>query len=162
MSDCSEPWMSCDLCGASPEQPCQDPDRVEKTLRKAEKFLANHETVGVNGEEPHWVTPGPGGSKDPKVDYTRPVYLCADGRHTNDFEEAHGNNSNISPDHYSRFEIEPIDFIMANKLGFSAGNVIKYVVRADAKNGIEDLKKARRYIDFMIAEAVGDQPSSAP
>lgn len=55
------------------------------------------------------------------------------------------------PGHYTRFVIEPIKFIHENDLGFMEGNVIKYVCRWDAKNGIEDLKKARRYLDMLIA-----------
>lgn len=58
----------------------------------------------------------------------------------------------ISPNHYARFKIQPITFIMENGLGFCAGNVIKYVCRHDAKNGLEDLKKARNYLDKMIEE----------
>lgn len=67
--------------------------------------------------------------------------------------------SATSPEHYSRFNIEPIDFISANKLGFEAGNVIKYVCRYDAKAGLEDLKKARKYLDFLIAREEGRKPS---
>lgn len=62
----------------------------------------------------------------------------------------------LLPQHYTRFRIEPIYFIMENKLSFCQGNVIKYVCRADAKNGVEDLRKARRYLDMMIKEAEGD------
>lgn len=54
------------------------------------------------------------------------------------------------PHHYARYVIEPITFIAANRLSYEAGNVIKYVCREDAKNGLEDLKKARRYLDIMI------------
>lgn len=54
------------------------------------------------------------------------------------------------PNHYARFVIEPITFINANGIGYNIGNVIKYVCRYDAKNGLEDLKKARRYIDIQI------------
>lgn len=61
------------------------------------------------------------------------------------------------PQHYARFKIEPIRFIMENKLPFEVGNVVKYVCRHDAKNGIEDLKKARRYLDMMIAKAEGKE-----
>ena len=56
----------------------------------------------------------------------------------------------IGGTHYSDLAIEPIDFITANNLGFCEGNVIKYISRWKAKNGIEDLKKARWYIDFLI------------
>lgn len=56
------------------------------------------------------------------------------------------------PSHYARYAIEPITFIVANKLDFPTGNVIKYVLRQDAKNGLEDLRKARRYLDIMIED----------
>lgn len=61
------------------------------------------------------------------------------------------------PHHYTRFAIEPIYFIMENELPFAIGNVIKYVCRHDAKNGIEDLKKARRYLDMLIKQKEGDE-----
>lgn len=62
-------------------------------------------------------------------------------------------NNALQPKHYTRFKIQPLDFIEANGIGFSAGNVIKYVCRHDAKNGVEDLKKARVYLDRMIERA---------
>jgi hypothetical protein len=34
--------------------------------------------------------------------------------------------------------------------GFLRGNVIKYVARCDAKGGVEDLRKARHYLDKLI------------
>ena len=58
-------------------------------------------------------------------------------------------NNPIDPDHYY-FEIEPWDFIHANKLDFAQGNVIKYICRYKNKNGIEDLKKAKQYIEMLI------------
>ena len=58
------------------------------------------------------------------------------------------------PVHYIMNKIEPIDFIIANKLNFCEGNVIKYISRYKRKNGIEDLKKAKQYIDFLIKKEV--------
>ncbi len=58
------------------------------------------------------------------------------------------------PIHYIMNKIEPIDFIIANKLNFCEGNVIKYISRWRLKNGVEDLKKARQYIDFLIQKEV--------
>ena len=49
------------------------------------------------------------------------------------------------PPHYARFKIEPIRFIGENKLDWFQGNIIKYVCRHDAKNGMEDIAKVRRY-----------------
>lgn len=65
------------------------------------------------------------------------------------------------PDHYSRWVVEPVEFIMRNGLDFATGNVVKYVLRAPFKNGVEDLKKARRYLDMMIKKAEGDAENFA-
>ena len=49
---------------------------------------------------------------------------------------------------------EPIKIIEHYNLNFNLGNVVKYVLRAGRKPGapdIEDLEKARQYIDFEIA-----------
>lgn len=40
---------------------------------------------------------------------------------------------------------------------YCLGNVIKYVLRAGRKNGIEDYQKARVYIDWLIEELEGSQ-----
>lgn len=56
-----------------------------------------------------------------------------------------------SPIHYTMgVTIEPIDYIIDHQLDFLEGNVIKYVSRWTLKNGIEDLKKARFYLDKLI------------
>lgn len=56
---------------------------------------------------------------------------------------------NVKPDHY-RGEVEPLDLILAQNLGFCEGNIIKYVARYKRKNGIEDLKKAEYYLKKLI------------
>lgn len=58
------------------------------------------------------------------------------------------------PDHYGGEDnpYEVIKFIEAHGLGFSLGNVVKYVARADRKGTPdEDLEKARWYLDREIA-----------
>ena len=62
---------------------------------------------------------------------------------------------NINPDYYTDMKITPREFIVANDLDWDTGNVIKYVCRWKGKNGLEDLEKARRYIDFLIEQAKG-------
>lgn len=61
-----------------------------------------------------------------------------------------------SPAHYTSGGIECIDCIKAalgeNFMGFLIGNVIKYTYRYKHKNGAEDLKKARWYLDYAIKE----------
>ena len=53
-------------------------------------------------------------------------------------------------DHYKSKAIQPVVYIHANKLGFCEGNVVKYITRYKEKNGIEDLKKAKHYIELLI------------
>ncbi len=59
---------------------------------------------------------------------------------------------NINPDYYNGKKIQPIDYILSNNLGFCEGNVIKYITRWKQKNGVEDLLKAKKYIDFLIEQ----------
>ena len=57
------------------------------------------------------------------------------------------------PSHYNSGKIEVIDYIEDQSLNFNLGNVVKYVSRAGKKDAykiIEDLKKARFYIDREI------------
>ncbi|MDF1690525.1 MAG: DUF3310 domain-containing protein [Cycloclasticus sp.] len=61
----------------------------------------------------------------------------------------------IGGSHYKEKGIQPIEYIMANKLSFCEGNVIKYVSRWRDKNGIDDLLKAKHYLEFLI-EGVRD------
>ena len=62
------------------------------------------------------------------------------------------------PAHYTAGKIECIDAIEAATAGLEGieavciGNVIKYAWRWKWKNGIEDLRKARRYLDILIAK----------
>ena len=70
-------------------------------------------------------------------------------------------NDNVnSPNHYKLdgLNVEVIDVIKATVKDFNSfchGNIIKYVLRADKKNGIEDLKKAKKYIEMMIGDEDG-------
>ena len=56
----------------------------------------------------------------------------------------------VGGDHYSKLAIQPVEYINKNKLSYLQGNVIKYVTRYNDKNGVEDLQKARHYIDLLI------------
>lgn len=60
------------------------------------------------------------------------------------------NESQVSGSHYQKGEIQPWDFILSQNLGFLEGNIIKYITRYKHKNGKEDLKKARHYLDKLI------------
>lgn len=59
--------------------------------------------------------------------------------------------------HYKNQGIEPIDLMRENFskeefTGFLQGNVLKYMLRYKDKNGVEDLKKAKTYLTWLIKE----------
>jgi len=58
----------------------------------------------------------------------------------------------VAGDHYKNLAIQPVEYIIANDLNYLQGSVIKYVTRYQNKNGVEDLKKAKHFIDMMIHE----------
>ena len=55
----------------------------------------------------------------------------------------------INPPYY-RKSIEVSDFIDEYDLNYFEGNIIKYVVRHKSKNGLEDLHKAKWYLERLI------------
>ena len=70
------------------------------------------------------------------------------------------NEEQVGGTHYKR-GIQPITYIEANNLTFSEGNVVKYVTRHKEKNGREDLRKAKWYIDHMLnEETTSTQPNT--
>ena len=59
----------------------------------------------------------------------------------------------VGGQHYKNKAMQPWDIIDAWGLDFYEGNVLKYLLRAKYKNGVEDLKKARHYLDKKIEDA---------
>jgi hypothetical protein len=61
-----------------------------------------------------------------------------------------------SPPHYNQAGIECIDAIRAATDGgyeyYLQGNIIKYLWRYRYKNGVEDLEKAKWYLEKLIEE----------
>lgn len=56
----------------------------------------------------------------------------------------------VGGEHYKDYVIQPIEFIYYNNIPFLEANVIKYIVRWQEKNGVQDLEKAKHYIDLLI------------
>ena len=72
------------------------------------------------------------------------------GRSMDAGKKASATTIQVGGNHYKDMKIQPIEYIQANNLGYCEGNVIKYVSRFKSKNGVEDLRKARHYIDLLI------------
>ncbi len=61
----------------------------------------------------------------------------------------------VHQEHYESVKLQPIeimamDFEREEFIGFLKGNILKYILRYNKKDGINDLKKARIYLDWMI------------
>jgi hypothetical protein len=63
------------------------------------------------------------------------------------------NSDPVNPSHYRGDTVMRI--IEEFELGFCLGNVVKYILRHANKAGLEDLKKARWYLDREIARREG-------
>jgi hypothetical protein len=71
----------------------------------------------------------------------------------------------IGGNHYKEFKIQPIEFLHQNNIPWCDGNVIKYVCRHRAKNGLQDLLKAKHYLEVLIEMEygkAGTTPAAAP
>lgn len=67
----------------------------------------------------------------------------------------------VTPEYYKSDGVETIDYLHAFLTedefnGFCKGNIIKYVSRANRKNGVEDIRKARDYIRYLITSMEGE------
>lgn len=59
-------------------------------------------------------------------------------------------------DHYRRFKIQPVEYIIANGLGFLAGNIIKYATRYAFKGGAADIRKIIHYCELILEFEYGE------
>ncbi len=63
----------------------------------------------------------------------------------------------VGGDHYKNLTIQPTEYIMANNLNWCEGNAVKYVTRHRVKGeGLQDLLKARHYINLLIELEYGE------
>ena len=69
------------------------------------------------------------------------------------------NDKQVSGNHYKEQQIQPWDYIIQNNIGYMEGNIIKYVSRWKEKGGVDDLRKAKHYIEKLIEIA---EENSAP
>jgi hypothetical protein len=64
----------------------------------------------------------------------------------------------VAGSHYQKLKIQPIDYILANELGFCEGAIVKYISRYKDKGGVDDLRKIKQFCDFLIEEELKDTP----
>jgi hypothetical protein len=71
-------------------------------------------------------------------------------------------HNQIEPFHYTDMKMSPLEYITANEGEFTwcIANVIKYASRYKRKNGLEDLKKAKWYLNHQIELLEAEQCAS--
>lgn len=73
-----------------------------------------------------------------------------DEQHVTEHIEVPALTKQVGGDHYKDMHIQPVEFIVANNIGFLEGNVIKYICRHHNKNGADDIKKAIHYCELLL------------
>jgi hypothetical protein len=64
----------------------------------------------------------------------------------------------VAGSHYQKLKIQPIDYILANELGFCEGAIVKYISRYKDKGGVDDLRKIKQFCEFLIEKELKDKP----
>jgi hypothetical protein len=60
------------------------------------------------------------------------------------------NTYQVAGTHYVSKDIQPWEVIERNAMGFFDGNALKYLMRYKEKGGVDDLRKAKHYIEKLI------------
>ena len=94
-----------------------------------------------------------------RVTTNRQILSDIDALRCEDNKEAKNNDNIIRPNHYASekgFEVFDVQEAFIHELkGMSASywcNIVKYILRFQRKNGVEDLKKAKYYLEKLIEE----------
>lgn len=65
----------------------------------------------------------------------------------------------IGGDHYKAQAIQPVQFAMQNWWDFCAASILKYLSRHRKKNGLQDLQKARHFVELRAQQLLtNDNP----
>lgn len=59
-------------------------------------------------------------------------------------------DTQVGGNHYKNLAIQPVEYIFKNNLGYFEGCVIKYVTRWKDKGGVQDLLKAKHFLELLI------------
>jgi hypothetical protein len=72
------------------------------------------------------------------------------------YEEENALAKQVGGKHYTNMLVQPVEFIVANNIGFLEGNIIKYICRHQSKHGAEDIKKAIHYCEMLLHIKYGE------
>ena len=154
----------CEFCGEHTDTPCRSLDQAAGCLIASGKEPIAHVTTSEGGPwRPFYgaAVQLPDGSVwDGVLQRWREQYSTEDKRlmadeimraPVGDVFNAPADNVH-QPAHYARRKMQAIEYIAINNLEWWEANVVKYIARYDAKDGLQDLYKARSYLDMKIRQ----------
>lgn len=56
----------------------------------------------------------------------------------------------VGGEHYKKLPIQPIEYILANHLGWCEGNIVKYITRHHEKGERKDIEKVIHYAQILL------------
>ena len=59
-------------------------------------------------------------------------------------------------DHYKSMVIQPMEYSLANRLGYCEATAIKYISRWQKKGGVTDLEKAIHFLEILKEDAINN------
>lgn len=60
------------------------------------------------------------------------------------------NETQVGGSHYKKQKIQHWDYVLANNIPYMEAQIIKYVSRHRDKNGVQDLEKAKHFLEKLI------------
>lgn len=145
-------------------------DKRLDTLEEREDSISNDlRTLGEEGAKTAYDVEKLRGKVDEHIDmFIEDISMldertmCLNERKAENKTSTNEEHDAVSPSHYKYGDIEVIDYIdqvcrlYGGEQASYVANVIKYVSRSPLKNGVEDLRKARWYLDRLIDKSEGD------
>jgi hypothetical protein len=137
------------------------PDKVQEVIKAKEQCGASRTSVPIKEDSGSNLQTFEARSMKRNMESIEKIVVEEIERRKKHIEEA---DPVAHPAHYTYGKIEVIDFIQDKDLNFALGNAVKYIVRAghkaeqgmsDEEKAIQDLEKARQYIDFEIEHRKG-------
>lgn len=66
-------------------------------------------------------------------------------------------SNQVGGNHYKEYAIQPVEFIAKNNIPYIEGCIIKYALRHKEKNGVQDLRKIKHYVELLAELEYGEK-----
>jgi len=128
---------------------CKNNFKIDmKAIDKPKRIKLKHATINPNDPGPYTkggIIPTAQQNLIPEGENPKPVWVNK------------SLNKQEGGTYYKSMKIQPIEYIVANHLGFTEGNIVKYISRHREKNGLEDLRKAKHMLELLAELEYGEE-----